>query len=88
MRRLFAKPPYEQEELDQLAKIKDYRTENYPEYEKDLKGLFGGLPFMQSKETFIKEEVGEENYMMIEQIRRMSAQKGMQAMMPFEINIK
>jgi len=71
-----------------LAKIKDYRTENYPEYEKDLKGLFGGLPFMQSKESFIKEEVGEENYMMIEQIRRMSAQKGMQAMMPFEINIK
>lgn len=71
-----------------LAKIKDYRTENYPEYEKDLKGLFGGLPFMQSKESFIKEEVGEENYLMIEQIRRMSAQKGMQAMMPFEINIK
>ena len=71
-----------------LAKIKDYRTENYPEYEKDFASIFGGLPFMQSKESFIKEEVGAENYMMIEQIRRMSAQKGMQALMPFEINIK
>lgn len=71
-----------------LAKIKEYKTKDYPEYEKKFADIFGGMPFMQSKESFIKEEVGEENYMMIEQIRRMSAQKGMQALMPFEINIK
>lgn len=70
-----------------LAKIKDYKTKNYPEYEKSFGDFFGGMPFMQSKESFIKEEVGEENYRMIEQIRRMSAQKGIQAVMPFEINI-
>lgn len=72
----------------EMVKLKKYKTKNYPEYEKDLSALFGGMPFMQSKESFIKEEVGEENYQMIEQIRRMSAQKGMQALMPFEINIK
>ncbi|WP_296142368.1 signal peptide peptidase SppA [uncultured Flavobacterium sp.] len=72
----------------EMVKLKKYKTKNYPEYEKDFASLFGGMPFMQSKESFIKEEVGEENYQMIEQIRRMSAQKGMQALMPFEINIK
>lgn len=72
----------------EMVKLKKYKTKNYPEYEKDLSALFGGMPFMQSKESFIKEEVGEQNYQMIEQIRRMSAQKGMQALMPFEINIK
>lgn len=72
----------------EMVKLKKYKTKNYPEYEKDLASLFGGMPFMQSKESFIKEEVGEENYQMIEQIRRMSAQKGMQALMPYEINIK
>lgn len=75
-------------EAAKLAKIKDYKTEDYPEFEKKFADFFGGMPFMQSKESFIKEEVGEENYLMIEQIRRMSSQKGMQALMPYEINIK
>lgn len=75
-------------EAAKLAKIKDYKTADYPEYEKKFADIFGGMPFMQSKESFIKEEVGEENYQMIEQIRRMSTQKGMQALMPYEINIK
>ncbi|HEU4495442.1 MAG TPA: signal peptide peptidase SppA [Flavobacterium sp.] len=71
-----------------LAKIKKFKTENYPEFRKDLSSIFGGLPFMQSKEAFIKEEVGDANYKMIEQLRRISSQKGLQALMPFEINIK
>ncbi|NBL63674.1 signal peptide peptidase SppA [Flavobacterium sp. NST-5] len=69
------------------ANLKDYKTKNFPEYEKNFGDFFGGMPFMQTREEFIKEEVGEENYRMIEQIRRMSAQKGIQALMPFEINI-
>jgi len=74
-----------------LGKTTDYRTKNYPEYErtfdKFLSGLTG-LPFAQSRESFIKEEVGEENYQMIERIRRVTKLKGVQAMMPFEINIR
>ncbi|HLF52114.1 signal peptide peptidase SppA [Flavobacterium sp.] len=73
-----------------LAKIKNYKTQNFPEYEKNLMDLLSnlGVPFIKSKESFIKEEVGEENYRVIEQIRRMSAKKGAQTLMPFEINIK
>ena len=43
---------------------------------------------MKSKEQFIKEELGIENYKVIEQIRKVQARKGIQAAMPFEIIIK
>jgi len=75
-------------EAARIAKIKSYSTQNYPEYEKNLNDLFSNLPFAQSKEAFIKEEIGEENYVLIEQIKRFQRQKGVQAMMPYGINIK
>jgi len=75
-------------EAARIAKIKSYSTQNYPEYEKNLNDLFSNLPFAQSKEAFIKEEIGEENYVLIEQIKRFQRQKGVQAMIPYGINIK
>ena len=71
-----------------LAKTKTYSTQNYPEYEKNINDLLANLPFGKSKASFIKEEIGEENYKIMEEIKRLQAQKGVQAMMPFEINIK
>ncbi|MFV7234481.1 signal peptide peptidase SppA [Flavobacterium sp. ZB4R12] len=70
-----------------LAKTKTYSTQNYPEYEKDFNDVLARLPFAKSKETFIKEEIGAENYKIMEGIKRLQAQTGTQAMMPFEINI-
>lgn len=75
-------------EAAKIAKIKTYSTQNYPEYEKNLNDLLSGLPFAQSKETFIKEEIGEENYLLIEHIKRLQKLKGAQAIMPYSINIK
>lgn len=75
-------------EAARIAKIKEYGTVNYPEYEKTVSDLFANMPFARSKEAFIKEEIGEENYMLIEQVKRMQKQKGVQAMMPFQIDIK
>jgi len=73
-----------------LVKIKEYKTQNFPEYNKNFKDLLGklGVPFMKTKEDFIKEEVGEENYKVIQQIRKVQAKKGIQAAMPFEITIQ
>lgn len=75
-------------EAAKIAKIKSYSTQNYPEYEKNFDDLLSGLPFAKSKEAFIKEEIGEENYLLIEQVKRLQKQKGVQAMIPFGINIK
>lgn len=71
-----------------LAKIKSYKTQNYPEYKKDLNDLFADFPFSQSKETFIKEEIGAENYKILQEIKKIKSQKGVQMAMPFEINIQ
>ncbi|MBP4136605.1 signal peptide peptidase SppA [Flavobacterium geliluteum] len=75
-------------EAAKMAKIKSYSTQNYPEYEKNLDDLLSNLPFAKSKEAFIKEEIGEENYILIEQIKRYQNKKGVQAMMPFGLKIQ
>ncbi|MEL1253260.1 signal peptide peptidase SppA [Flavobacterium sp. DGU38] len=75
-------------EAAKIAKIKSYSTQNYPEYDKTLNDLLNGLPFAKSKESFIKEEIGEENYILIEHIKRLQKLKGAQAIMPYSISIK
>ncbi len=74
-------------EAARIAKIKTYNTQNYPEYEKTFNDLLSGLPFAKSKEAFLKEEIGEENYLLIEQVKKLQKQKGIQAIMPYGINI-
>lgn len=76
-----------------LAKIKEYKTEDYPEYNKTvqdmLRGLTGGsVSMFQSREALIKEQIGDEGYQVIEQIRRAKQQRGVQALMPFELVIQ
>ncbi len=76
-----------------LVNTKDFVTIDFPEYEKDIDYLFGGngffssLGLFQSTETLLKEELGEENYKMIQNIKSLNSKKGIQAVMPFEINI-
>ena len=74
-------------EAASLAKTKTYSTQNFPEYEKDMNDIFKNFPFAKSKESFIKEELGEETYRLMEQLKKVQARKGVQAMMPFEITI-
>jgi protease-4 len=71
-----------------LGKTKKYTTQNYPEYDKDFNDLLAGFPFAQSKENFIKDEIGQENYKLLQEVKRIQMQKGVQAMLPFQINIK
>ncbi|PVX45311.1 protease-4 [Flavobacterium sp. 103] len=70
-----------------LAKIRDYSTQNFPVYEKDFSDIFSKFPFAKSKEDLIKGEIGEENYFILQQIKKIQMQKGIQARMPFEISI-
>ncbi|MES2240439.1 MAG: signal peptide peptidase SppA [Bacteroidota bacterium] len=74
-------------EAARLSKIENYSTKNYPEYEKDLDDIFSKLPFADSKENIIKEEIGIDNYQLLQEIKKFQSRKGIQAMMPFEISI-
>ena len=53
-----------------------------------MNDIFKNFPFAKSKESFIKEELGEETYRLMEQLKKVQARKGIQTMMPFEIKIQ
>ena len=75
-------------EAAKLANIKKYRTQDFPEYEKSFEDILAKFGLAQSKQDMIKEEIGAENYLILQKIKRMTQQKGVQAMMPFEITIR
>jgi len=73
-----------------LGKTNSYRTENFPEYEKsfeDLLANFTGMAMFKTKEQLLKEQLGVEGFQMLEQIKRVKSRKGIQAIMPYEIEI-
>lgn len=73
-----------------LGKTTSYRTENFPEYEKNFEDFlsnFTGIAALQTREQLLKEQLGEEGFQMLEQIKRVKSRKGIQAMMPYEISI-
>lgn len=73
-----------------LGKTSSYKTENYPEYEKNFEDLlanFTGIAMFKTKEQLLKEQLGEEGFQMLEQIKRVKSRKGVQAIMPYELNI-
>jgi protease-4 len=74
-----------------LGKTTSYRTENFPEYEKNFEDFlanFTGIAMFKTKEQLLKEQLGEEGFQMLEQIKRVKSRKGIQAIMPYEISIK
>ena len=72
-----------------LGKTKTYSTVSYPEYEKDFNDVLKKImPFAQSKQSLIKDEIGEQNYKILNHIKQLNAQKGIQARMLFEMKIE
>jgi len=73
-----------------LGKSKSYRTENYPEYNKDFDEIFdafAGASIYKSRETMMKEELGEENYYLLKKAKLMQNRKGIQMLLPFNLNL-
>lgn len=73
----------------ELANISEYKTTSYPRYNKDFKTAFKSMSFMKvDSETLIKNEIGEENYLMYKQLKDFSQLKGVQARLPYLMDIK
>lgn len=75
-------------EAAKLAKIKEYRTTNFPEFEKKIEDLFAGMPFATSKAALIEEEIGAENYKIMQRLKQISTRTGIQTVLPYELIIK
>ena len=72
-----------------LGKTKKFSTVDYPEYEKEFSDIFQKImPFAQTKQSIIETEIGHQNYELLQHIKQLSTQKGIQAKMSYELKIE
>ncbi len=72
-----------------LADITEYKIITLPRYKKDFGDMFKNSPFLKMKtKNLIENEIGTENYKIFKKIKNLSELKGIQARMPFILEIK
>ena len=74
----------------ELAEISDYGVRKYPRYKSDFELLMEDLSSAKTKvmTSMIKEEIGLEAYETLQSLKKMTQNQGIQARMPYELNIK
>jgi len=72
----------------EAATIEDYKIKEFPVFEKDLNKVLEKFGIAKTKETILKEELGEENYKILKEVKSMSKKKGVQLLFPFSTDIK
>ncbi len=72
----------------EAAEIEDYKIEEFPVYEKNLDEMLSDFGLVKAKEDILKEELGEENYRILKEIKSMSKKKGIQLLFPYSLEIK
>lgn len=74
------------------AGLDKFKITNLPVFEKTAEEFFKGLnPFVSSakiREQIIQNEIGQENYLILNQLKQMHSQSGVQALLPYQIIIK
>jgi protease-4 len=73
-----------------MAGLGNYSIRKYPKYKSNFERFMDDLGGMESKikASLIKEEIGSEAYQILKEFKQASEQKGIQARMPFSLNIK
>lgn len=77
-------------EAAKMTNLDEYGIKKFPRYKTGLERLmedFGGAS-AKAKQDFIEEEVGAEAYSILKQFKSAMEQKGIQARMPFVLDIK
>lgn len=72
----------------EAANMEDYKIKELPVFEKDLDKILRGFGLVKTKEDILKEELGEENYKMLQKIKSMTQKKGIQLIFPYSTEIK
>ncbi|MCL4133560.1 UNVERIFIED_CONTAM: hypothetical protein GTU68_041614 [Idotea baltica] len=71
-----------------LTEIDTYSIKEFPVFEKDLDKMLEEFGLAKTKEGILKEELGEENYKILKELKTMSERKGIQLLFPFSLDIK
>jgi protease IV len=72
----------------EAAEISDYKIKEFPVIEKDLDKILESFGLIKSKTSILKEELGEESYKILKEIQSMSQRKGVQLLLPYNLDIK
>ncbi|MBU3822975.1 signal peptide peptidase SppA [Flavobacteriaceae bacterium XHP0103] len=76
------------ERAAEAANISDYKTIELPVFEKDLDKILREFGLVEAKEDILKEEIGTENYKLLQRIKSLSEKKGVQLLFPYSLEIK
>lgn len=77
-------------EAANMAELEDYGIKKYPKYKSGFEQFmedFGGAS-LKAKGNFIEQEIGHEAYSILKQVKSVMERKGVQARMPFLLDIK
>lgn len=74
----------------EMVDLESYGVRKYPKYKSDFERLMEDFAGAKAKvgEAFIKEEIGNEAFKVLKEVKQLSEQKGIQARMSFNLNIK
>lgn len=74
----------------EMANLENYGIRNYPKYKSDFERFMENFGGAKAKigEALIQEEIGNEAYQILKEFKQLTKQKGIQAKMPFSLNIK
>ncbi len=77
-------------EAAKLAELETFGIRKYPKYKSGFEQVMEQLEgaSLKSKEALIAEEIGVEAYTILKQVKSVMQQKGVQARLPFVLNIK
>ncbi|WP_282074546.1 signal peptide peptidase SppA [Maribacter aquivivus] len=74
----------------ELASLSSYGIKKFPKYKSGFERFMEDLEgaSLQIKENLLKEEIGDEAYKVLKELQSFKEQKGIQARMPFALDIK
>ncbi len=74
----------------EMAELDTYGIRKYPKYKSDFEIFMENFGGAKTKlgEALIQEEIGNEAYQILKEFKQLTKQKGIQAKMPFSLNIK
>ncbi|MFX0555381.1 signal peptide peptidase SppA [Maribacter sp. CXY002] len=77
-------------EAANMAKLEDYGIRKYPKYKSSFEQFIEDISgaSAKAKEKILREEIGDEVYGILKEVKSFTEQKGVQARMPFTLNIK
>ena len=72
----------------EAAGLKEYTIREFPVFKKNIEKMLQDFGLAKTKETILKEELGNENYNILKEVKAMSEKKGIQLLFPFSPKIK